>query len=327
MPKVSVIIPTYNRERFLPSAIKSVLKQTFTDFEVIVSDDKSTDHTKQIVRSFRDERVKYILNEGNKGVSAARNSAILASKGDYIAFLDDDDQWLPVKLQKQVEVLDNSRPNICGVYANRVFIEKATGKILSDNPGTKKLRGNLLHQLMIRCPINTPTVVLKRRCLDKIGLFDETISYMEDRDLWIRLSLHWDFEYISESLARIYVHGQSHLSQNLEAQTAAKEVILEKYKHLFKKHKRSCATLYLCLGAQYCQLKEMKKGRKYIVKGIINHPFNKIAYFHFFSSLLGKNNYQHVRNFYLSALKMHNPMKADYQIKGRQESTSFRAEC
>ena len=92
MPKVSVIIPTYNRERFLPSAIKSVLKQTFTDFEVIVSDDKSTDHTKQIVRSFRDERVKYILNEGNKGVSAARNSAILASKGDYIAFLDDDDQ-------------------------------------------------------------------------------------------------------------------------------------------------------------------------------------------------------------------------------------------
>ena len=124
MPKVSVIIPTYNRAEFLRSAIESALSQTFKDLEVVVADDKSTDHTREVVESFKDRRIKYILNEGKKGPSATRNTAILASEGEYIAFLDDDDEWLPDKLQRQVEVLDKSQPNICGVYSNRLFIDK-----------------------------------------------------------------------------------------------------------------------------------------------------------------------------------------------------------
>ena len=139
--KVSVIIPTYNRAEFLRSAIESALNQTYTDLEIIVSDDKSTDHTREVVKSFKDNRIKYILNEGNKGPSATRNTAILASKGEYIAFLDDDDEWLPDKLQSQVEVLDKSQVKICGVYTNRLFIEKASGKIISDNPGIGLLNG------------------------------------------------------------------------------------------------------------------------------------------------------------------------------------------
>jgi len=135
MPKVSVIIPTYNRAEFLRSAIESALTQTYTDLEIIVSDDKSTDHTKEVVRSFIDERTKYIRNKGKKGVSAARNSAILASKGEYIAFLDDDDEWFPDKLQRQVEVLDHSRPNICGVHSNLLEIDKMTGKIIYGGQG------------------------------------------------------------------------------------------------------------------------------------------------------------------------------------------------
>ena len=102
MPKVSVIIPTYNRAELLPLAIKSALNQTFNDIEIIVSDDKSTDDTREVVRSFADERIKYVLNKGKKGPSATRNTAILASEGEYIAFLDDDDEWLPDKLQKQI---------------------------------------------------------------------------------------------------------------------------------------------------------------------------------------------------------------------------------
>ena len=301
MPKVSVIIPTYNRAEFLRSAIESALNQTFTDLEIIVSDDKSTDHTREVVKSFNDRRIKYILNEGNKGPSATRNTAILASGGEFIAFLDDDDEWLQDKLQKQVEILDKSQPNICGVYSNRLFIDKMSGKVISDNPGTERFKGNLLYQLMIKSPIHTSTVVIRKRCLDKIGLFDETISYMEDRDMWIRLSINWNFEYISKPLTKAYVHGCSHLSHNLEGQTAGREKLLERYQHLFEKNKDSWGKLYLCLGTQYCQLKQMKKGRKNIIKGIKIYPFSKIAYFHLFSSLLGPNNYQRVRKFYKSA--------------------------
>ena len=301
MPKVSVIIPTYNRAEFLGCAIKSALNQTFKDIEIVVADDRSTDNTPELVRSFDDERIKYLFNEGNKGPSATRNTAILASEGEYIAFLDDDDEWLPDKLQRQVEFLDNSRPNICGVYTNRLFIEKTTGKIISDNPGTESLEGNLLYQLLIKSPIHTSTVVIKKSCLNEIGLFDETISYMEDYDLWIRLSKNWDFQYISKPLTKAYVHGIAHLSRNLEGQTAGKEKLLERYEYLFKTNRKSWGALYLCLGAQYCQLKQMKRGRKNIIKGIMKYPFSKIAYFHFFSSLLGPNNYQAVRKLYKSA--------------------------
>ena len=301
MPKVSVIIPTYNRVELLRFAIESVLEQTFTNFEIIVSDDKSTDNTRDVVGDFSDERIKYILNEGKKGPSGARNTAILASAGEYIAFLDDDDKWLPEKLQKQVDMLDDSRLNICGVYTKSLKKDILTGKIISPNPETDKVRGNLLYQLIIKSPIHTPTVLVRKSCLEEVGLFDENMSYMEDLDLWIRLSMNWDFEYISSPLAEVYVHGIAHLSRNLVVQTAGREKLLRKYKHLFRKNRRSWGALYLCLGAQYCQLKEMKKGRKNIIKGIIKYPFSKIAYFHLFSSLLGPNNYQMVRRLYKSA--------------------------
>ena len=298
MPKVSVIIPTHNRAEFLRCAIESALRQTFTDLEIIVSDDKSADHTQEVVKGFKDKRIKYIFNNENNGPSATRNKGILASEGEYIAFLDDDDEWLPDKLQRQVEILDKDQPNICGVYSNRLFIERTTGKIISDNPGAEILKGNLLYQLAVKNPISTPTVVVRKSCLDEVGLFDETISYMEDRDLWIRLSMHWDFEYISEPLVKIYVHGRSHLSQNLEGQISGKERLLERYRDLFKKKRKSWGELYLCLGAQYCQLKQMEKGRKNIIKGIIKYPFSKIAYFQLFASLFGAKNYKLLRDFY-----------------------------
>ena len=301
MPRVSVIIPTYNRAEFLHSAVQSALNQTFKDLEIIVSDDKSTDHTKEVVRSFKDERIKYICNKGNKGVSAARNTAILASKGEYIAFLDDDDEWLPDKLQRQVEVLDKSQTKICGVHSNLLIINKMTGKSIPYNPNTKKFKGNLLNQLLIGDPLRTSTVLVRKRCLDEIGLFDETISYMEDRDLWIRLSKNWDFEYISEPLIKYYVHGNAQLTRNLEAQTEGKEKLLERYQHLFKKNKWYYGQSYIQVGVWYCQLKKMKEGRKNIIKGIKIYPFKTIAYFHLLSSLLGPNNYQRMRKLYKSS--------------------------
>lgn len=293
--KVSVIIPTRNRAELLRLAVISALNQTFKDIEIIVSDDKSNDHTRELVNSFNDRRIKYILNKRKRGPSATRNAAIMASKGEYIAFLDDDDEWVPEKLQKQVELLDKSSPKICGVYSDRLIIDKSSNKIVSEGLQSNRVRGNLLSQLTIRNQINTCTVLLRKKCLDKVGLFDETISYMEDRDLWIRLSLNWDFEYINEPLTRTYVHKQGHLSAKLKEQIEGREKLLTKYSKLFNQDRKTWSKIHLLQGAQYCQLKNMKKGRRNFVEGIKIYPFNFNAYLYLFSAFFGSKAYQRLR--------------------------------
>src|ERR1700737_4457090 len=121
MPKVSVIIPTYNRAELLRSAIISVLTQIFQDFEVIVVDDASRDNTQNVVHSFNDRRIRYIRNGMNKGDAVARNVGITNSSCEYIAFLDDDDEWLPEKLEKQINLLENSSPNVGVVHTGHVI--------------------------------------------------------------------------------------------------------------------------------------------------------------------------------------------------------------
>jgi len=295
MPKVSVIIPTHNRAEFLESSIASVLNQTYDDFEIIVVDDNSIDRTHEVVKNIKDGRIKYIRHNENCGPSAARNTAISFSTGEYIAFLDDDDEWVPEKLQKQVELLNKCAENICGIYSNRLVVDRLSNRIISASPRAEKLSGNLLYQLSMGSPIHTSTVLLRKRCIEKIGLFDETMSYMEDRDFWIRLSFNWDFEYIDKPLTTAYVHKQGHLSENLEGQTAGREKLLQRYKNLFNTDRKTWSKLHLLQGAQYCQMKNMKKGRKNILESIKIYPFNMKAYLHLFSSLLGSNAYQRLR--------------------------------
>src|SRR5712692_9764325 len=130
MPKASVITPTYNRADFLRVAIASVLNQTFQDLEIIVVDDASSDRTAEVVRRFTDELIKYIRHDINKGGSAARNTGIKNSTGAYVAFLDDDDEWLPEKLGMQVDLLENSPAEVGGVYTSYMVIDRASGIIL-----------------------------------------------------------------------------------------------------------------------------------------------------------------------------------------------------
>ena len=298
MPKVSVIIPTHNRAELLKSAIASVLAQTFNDFEIIVIDDHSTDATPLMVNSFYDPRIKYLKNEGKNGPSTARNLGIAEARGEYIAFLDDDDEWLPSKLEKQIGILDSCNMNVCGIYSNCLKIDKVTKETYFRRFGAETLKGNLLSQLMIKNPIHTPTLIIRKACLNQIGGFDENMHYMEDRDLWIRLARHWKFEYIDEPLTKVYRHENAHLSKNLQGQIQGREILLNRYNYLFKKDKKNWSKLYVCLGAQYCQLGKMKKGRINLLKGIVIYPFNKIAFFHFFSSLLGASIYQRIRKYY-----------------------------
>lgn len=301
MRKVSVILPTHNRADLLQSAVHSVLNQTFRDFELIIIDDHSTDHTTNVIKRFNDKRINYLQNTGKNGPSIARNFGMKNATGKYIAFLDDDDEWFPDKLEKQIKILDLAKPDVCGIYSRPLIIERKTGNVILNETKVKKLRGSLLSQLMIKNPIQTSTLIIRKVCIDKIGMFDENMRYMEDRDLFIRLAMNWDFEYIDEPLTKKFHHGYEHLSENLSGQTIGREVILRRYSDLLKTKKRSWSLMHICLGAQYCQMGKMKKGRKNLLKGIVIYPFNKISFFHLFASFWGKNNYQRIRHTYKSS--------------------------
>ncbi len=183
MPKVSVIIPTYNRERLISRALDSVLKQTFTDYEIIVVDDGSTDYTKDVLKKY-EGRIRYFY-QANSGISGARNRGLAEAKGEYIAFLDSDDAWLPEKLAMQVAILDRD-PTVGIVYSKMMILnEEGTHCGFKPNEPTGR---NFLELIEIRGDIATSTVMTRKACFDKVGNFDRDLPPMEDFDMWLRIS-------------------------------------------------------------------------------------------------------------------------------------------
>ncbi len=203
MPRVSVIIPTYNNGRYLAGALQSVFTQTYTDYEVVVVDDGSTDDTKEVVEPF-EKQVRY-LYQANSGIASARNLGISWASGEFIAYLDADDIWYPNKLEKQVGFLD-AHPEF-GLVHSDVSIIDEHGRMLhfSFNRETKRSvpRGRCLWELLDDCHIQILTVVERREWLDRVGGFDETLRTCEDYFHWIMASKSGaSFGYIDEPLAK-----------------------------------------------------------------------------------------------------------------------------
>ena len=295
MPEVSVVIPTYNRAGFLRSAIRSILNQTFQDFEIIVVDDGSTDcSAKEVVSEFRDPRIRYIRHEVNRGGSAARNTGIKSSKGKYIAFLDDDDEWLPEKLERQINVIDSSSERVGGVYTGFLLVNRESGKVISRRIPYKS--GNLYKELVSgNCIGTTSTLLLKRECFDKVGLFDEILLSSQDYDMWIRISKEFFFECLSEPLVRYYVHRRR-ITTTQRAVIEGMELMLRKYeKGYFVLNKKALSNKYLSLGVIYCLSGDVKRGRYAFLKAIKLYPFGVRHYFNLVLSLLGAGNFKKVK--------------------------------
>lgn len=270
MPKVSVIIPTHNRAEFLRSAIASVLKQTYQDFEVIVVDDASDEACHDVLSYFGENRIKYIRHEVNKGDAGSRNTGILNSSGDYLAFLDDDDEWLPEKLQMQVDLLRNSSAKAGGVYTGSLTIEKMSGKILGVKVPKKKR--DPFQEILLDNFIATSSIVLKRECFETVGLFDETIPYNSDYDMWIRIARKYCFECIQEPLFIYHTH-RTKLNTNLKLVLQGHEIVLEKYDKYFATNGRNLSRLYYTLGILYSLNGSVDKSRTSFFNAIKLHPF------------------------------------------------------
>ena len=191
-PKVTVLMPVYNGERYVGEAIESILAQTFTDFELLIVDDGSTDRTLSILREYarQDRRVVVLQNGSNLGLVPTLNRGLSATRGEYIARMDADDVSLPERLARQVAYMDQ-HPEVGVLGTNIVYID-AEGRLL--NGGRPKARrpmsSTLIHWMLLwRCAIYHPTVMIRRSVLEQTGFtYDPNFRHAEDRDLWTRLA-------------------------------------------------------------------------------------------------------------------------------------------
>jgi len=219
LPIVSVILPTYNREKTLPRAIDSVLKQTFQSWELLIWDDGSTDNTHEVVSGYSDSRIKYFFSE-NRGVTYARNRAIAVAHGKYQAFLDSDDEWLPEKMADQVEVLD-AYPAVDILFSDFFNINLSTNEQYQVFPRYAQAMSHLdidkiKDELSIIVKglgkaiafdnfVATDTVIVRREVFDKVGYFNEDLRNFEDFELWWRMDLAGvRFAYMKQPYLRRY---------------------------------------------------------------------------------------------------------------------------
>ncbi|WIM43915.1 glycosyltransferase family 2 protein [Methanosarcina mazei] len=258
-PKVSVIIPTYNRAHLIPRAIKSVLNQTYLDIEIIIVDDSSTDNTEEIVKDFKDRRLKYIRHNINKGASAARNTGIRESRGKYIAFQDSDDEWFSNKLEKQIEAFADAPPEVGIVYSGFYRIE-ANRKLYLPSDQLSLKEGNIHNELLKGNFVGTPTVLMKKECFRNQRYFNESLPALEDWELWIELSKYYTFRYIKKPLLCSYSTPNS-INLNENNMLKAHEIILLTHLDDFSKNKKNLSEHYYDIGTGLCSIGNFNNGK------------------------------------------------------------------
>ena len=300
-PRISVIIPTYNRQKLLARAIESVLNQTFKDFELFIVDDGSTDNTKEVVREFqkRDSRIKYIWQENSGAPARPKNTGIKNAKGNYIAFLDDDDEWLSEKLEKQLELFEGLESDLGFVGCNILVINESNKKIWREYKIPRYSSQIFFEELLEgNFILTSSSIMIKKEVLDKIGLFDENLKFGDDWDLWLRIAKKYKFDFAPEFLIKYYIHGGC-ITPNLPPMKEAREFeyIFTKYQREYEKYPHIYSIHLRQLASRYCASGQMSKGRKYYIQSIKFNSFNLKSYFYLALSFLGKRTFRKFYNF------------------------------
>jgi glycosyltransferase involved in cell wall biosynthesis len=254
MPEISIVVPTYNRAHMLSDAIRSVLSQTFTDWELIVVDDGSEDATQQVVSSFDDPRIKYVF-QVNKGLPGARNTGIRASTGAYLAFLDSDDLFLSQKLERQLATLAR-QPALGLVAGGHVEVDEhlRAHRVVAPWRSCPTLT---LDGWLTSCPFIVPSVLVRREWLDRVGLFDENMRFVEDWDLWLRLAhVGCAMDWLMEPVCCYRYHDNS-MVRNVPQMKAGMLRMLDRFYHqehlperLWNLHDMAYSRIYLNIAAR-----------------------------------------------------------------------------
>ena len=272
MIQISVIIPTYNYAKYLPRAIDSVLAQTYKDFEIIVVDDGSTDHTKEVLMPYVD-KIRYIY-QPNQGISAARNRGLKESQGRWIAFLDADDSWIPEKLALQIDI--PAKDPLVKLIYGKVILFREDGTVVENYPTRDP--GRNAQELAERLGyLPTSTIMASKDIIMKVGSFDEDLPTSEDVDLWVRIARVAKIYEVNEPiLAYHYNHGGNTTSNEMkmyEGWVRFHYKVLREYKDITPaKIFRILAKNEYALARIYCGQKKFKESLTYALRAIRRRP-------------------------------------------------------
>lgn len=293
MPSVSVIIPSFNRAGYIAKTLQSALGQSYKDKEIIVIDDGSTDNTYEAIRPYLD-KIIYYKNKTNGGPPVARNLGLKLAKGRYIAFLDSDDLWLPGKLDIQVEYLDRNEEIGLLFTDMEIFQEDDKGhKIIVE---TVRLENNdLSFASLFRCNfIPTLTVMFRRECIEKVGLFDESMEIAEDYEMWLRIRRFYEFGHIPRVLAKYRLHEGNIVGKDREKalhwNIITIKKILERYpeieKELVMDMRKYFMYLFYSSGIENYKNGQYRLAVRKFFKGVSYKPFCLAGYYYCINSIL-----------------------------------------
>lgn len=243
---VSVVIPTYKRPyQTLLRAVKSVLEQSYGNIEVIIVDDSPLDdiNRKEVetnVKSIKDKRVKYIQHKNNQGACKARNTGIRYSSGTFIAFLDDDDEWLPQKIEMQLRKFNDEKVGL--VYCDSNTITVSGSKVMKSKIRAHRIAGWVFDRLIINNFIgSTSFVIIRREIIDNCGLFKTDMKSAQDAEFWLRISKKYKVDFVDEPLVNYYIHEGDRISTNIANKIQGLEKINEINKsYLMENRKALC---------------------------------------------------------------------------------------
>lgn len=280
MPKVSVLMPSFNYARYLPLAIESVLSQSYSDLELIITDDCSTDNSREVVEHWKklDKRVVSVDHHTNRGLAGARNSGFAVSSGEFVALCDADDIWFPDKLKVQMECF-NKAPIVGVVHSDSEIIDSngnTAGKRFSAlmHDAKQKTSGNVFEVLCQRNFLCVPTVILRREALEYAGGFDERLRSLEDWVCWTRVSRKYPFEYVDYPLVQYRIHGAS-LSHNRNGMAAnrvkACQFLLDSFPDI---PAPVMSRMFYSLGMSYSEMGDVQGAKKAFINSVRRHPLS-----------------------------------------------------
>lgn len=255
--KISVIIPTYNRANFLHKTLSSILNQSIEVDEIIVVDDGSIDNTKEIISSYKNDKIKYIYQE-NKGVSSARNMGIKTANNRWLCFLDSDDIWHEDKIEKQINF---HKENLHILFSHTDELWMFKNKIINQKKHQLKPEGFCFEKNIPNTLIGASTVMINKKVLEEVGYFDETLIACEDYDLWLRILRKYELGLINEKLITKIAGHENQLSFNVPMMDRYR--ISSLFKHINSQHK-------------VLILEEIIRKCDILIKGAIKHKNNVI---------------------------------------------------
>jgi len=300
MPRVSVIIPVFNRADLIAETLNSVLAQTYRDFEIVVVNDGSTDNTLRVLSNYKAHNLR-VISQRNQGQAIARNTGIRASKGALIAFLDSDDLWLPEKLDRQLSLFD-SQPNLAWCYSDTMLFLCTTNHDLHPfSSQNKPYEGQIAAHLLLRCFIPTLTVVIQRWVFEEVGFFHK-LAVAEDWDLWLRIAAKHPVCRVSEVLARHRVHeGSISRSESITSRHKCYIEVIERAVAFAPEiygpmHQKALAARCFEAGQSLTIQRVMPEAREMFMKALHHYPLKPEAYLFYFITFLGNRAVENLIN-------------------------------